>query len=267
MIIKASILRPGLLVSLKSTMRGGVHYTRTDLEADHTTEDGAQRARWETSREIPDPDEFNRATAARGKARSMVAAVCCPSSFGLLCPESAEADLGAAVEEARKVADEHNATASLTRVDVFVLVGRIAQNDAEAARAITDEVRGLLEQMRAGIKDANPEAIREAANKARALGAMLTEGVADKVSAAIAEARRAAREIVKRVEKDGQTAALVVAACSVQAIESARFAFLDLEAEEATSEAPGARAIDMEPEAPAPALRAAAAPAALALEF
>ncbi len=39
-------------------------------------------------------------------------------------------------DEARAVADAHNAAAALTRVDLYVIVGRIAQDDAEAARAI-----------------------------------------------------------------------------------------------------------------------------------
>ena len=264
--MKTSVLKPGFLVSLKTSLRGGVNYKRVDIEPDHTTEEGARVARWETARAIPDPAEFERATAARGKARSLVSAVCCASSFGLLCPSLKESELQDAIAAARAVADAHNAGAALTHVDVYVLVGRVASDDAEAARAIASEIRELLDAMREGIKAADPTAIREAATKAKNLGAMLTVDVAGQVSAAIVEARAAARAIVQRVEKAGETAAAVVAECSTARIESARFAFLDLDEGAAVqSEAPAARGIDFEP---APAAEAYAAPAsAPALEL
>ena len=246
--MKASVLRPGLLVSLKTSIRGGVNYHRTEIEPDHSTEDGARRARWDTVRDIPDAAEFERATQARGKARALVSSVCCASSFGMLCPSARAADLDEAVAEARKVAEEHNATARLTRLDVFVLVGRIAQDDAEAVRAVTSEVRELLDAMQEGIKAANPEAIREAANKARNLGSMLNEDVSGKVADAIAQARSAARELVKRVGKAGESAADVVKEINVEKISGARFAFLDLDQPgQVTTEAPAPRAVELPP--------------------
>jgi len=264
--MQTSVLKPGFLVSLKTSIRGGVQYQRVDLESDHTTEEGARLARWETTREIPDPEEFERATVARGKARSAVSGVCCASSFGLLCPLTKEAELQEAITAARLIAREHNATSQRSQVDVFVLVGRVAQDDAEAARAIGAEIRELLDAMRAGIAAADPEAIREAASKARQLGAMLSPDVAGKVSEAIAEARKAARDITSRVAKAGEQAAAVVAQCSVSRIDSARFAFLDLEEQQGAEVTPApARGIDLAP--PAESVRAAPVSAQPALEF
>jgi hypothetical protein len=257
--MNVSTIRPGLLVSMKTSLRGGVSYKRVDIEADHVTEDGGRSAEWQTKRMIEDAAEFEAATVARSKARSAVASVCCSSSFGLLCPAAREDELTAAVADARRVAALHNAGASRSFVDVFVMVGRLASDDVEAARAIASEVRELLDTMRAGIADADPEVIREAANKARALGGMLTPEAAGKVSAAIAQARSAARELVKRVEKAGESAAVVVAQLQVRAIDSARFAFLDTDGAGAVEpEAPTAPAVDL-PEDPAP-VRAAAVP-------
>lgn len=244
--MKTSVIKPGLLVSLKTALRGGVNYKRKDLEAEHVDELGARVARWETSREIPDPVEFERATAARSLARSKVAGVCCVSAFGLLCPSDKEAELAQAIIEAREVADAFNESAALSRVEVFVLVGRVAQDDAEAARAIGNEVRELVEAMQAGIRAADPVAIREAANKARAVGGMLSEDTGRKVEAAIEQARRVARELVKRVEKAGERAADVVASCNVQALEAARFAFLDTEAGEVEAMPQAGRTVELE---------------------
>ncbi len=140
---------------------------------------------------------------------------------------------------------------ALSAVTAFwqVLVGRIAQDDAEAARAIGNEIRELLDQMRDGIAAADPAVIREAATKAKNIAGMLSPDVGAKVSAAIKEARDTARAMVKRIEKAGERAADVVAQCSTARIEAARFAFLDLDdAVTVTPEAPAARGLDLQPD-------------------
>ena len=245
--MKASTLKPGLLVSLKSTVRGGVQYRKVDLEAAHVVSGGAQVSRWETTREIADPAEFELATKARNAARSVIVSACCSSSFGLLCPVGAEGRLEAALAQAQAIVESFNAQARCSRIDVYTLIGRVASDDLEAARAIGAEVRELLDGMQAGIKSADPGAIREAANKARSLSAMLSTASAIQVSAAIAEARRAAREIVARVSKAGEAAAQVVTELSTRKLEEARFAFLDLdEGERGEADAPAGRGIDLE---------------------
>ncbi len=44
--IQSTTLRPGLLVSFKTSIRGNVSYTKKTLESEHITDDGAQEARW-----------------------------------------------------------------------------------------------------------------------------------------------------------------------------------------------------------------------------
>jgi hypothetical protein len=261
-----SLIRPGLLVSLRSNLRGGVVYQRRTIQHD-TREGAAAIAEWETRREITDADEHARAVVARGAARTAITRVCCASTFGLLCPQSKEADLAAAIEEAQRIAAEFNATARCTRVDVFALVGRIASDDAEAARAIGSEVRELLDSMRAAVAAADVAAIRDAANKARAVSGMLSADVKGKVSAAIAEVRGIARDIVKRAEGVADAAAEIVRDVQMSKLDAARFAVLDLVSEEAPALAPSqvtAPAFDFDaaPDAPAPV--AAVAPS---LEF
>jgi hypothetical protein len=178
---------------------------------------------------ITDPVEWARAIKVRAEARSLVTRVCCPSEFGLLCPATSEPQLAEAVQAARALAEVHNAEAGVSRIEVYVMTGRVAQDDVEATRAISAEIRGMIEAMRDGIAAANPAAIREAANKARSLGAMLSEDAQAKVNGAIQQAREAARVIVKRVVNEGEVAAAVVTSIKLDAIEGARFAFLDLE--------------------------------------
>lgn len=223
-----TILKPGILVSLKTTVRGGITYERVGLAAEAGT-DGASVARWETTRIIDDPDEYSRANQVRTAASSVIRKVCTKTTFGLLCSEAMEAELTAAMAKARALCDEFNATATTTSVRVFTIKGRIASTDEEAARAIASEVTLLLEDMQRGIKEADPKKIREAANKARELGSLLGPEQSEKVAKAVETARSAARAIVRRVEKAGEDAKLVIQELTVAPIEVARFAFLDME--------------------------------------
>lgn len=268
--MQTSVIKPGLLVSLSIRVKGGVNYTRTELEAEHRTDDGEQRARWETEKVITDAAEYERAEAARSAAGSLIRSACCKSAFGLLCPSENADKLAEAISKARAIADAHNASAALTRLEVYALVGRVAQDDAEAARAIAGEVRGLLDMMAQAIKVGDVEAIREAANKARSIGGMLSEDVAARVDGAISEARRVAREIVRRVEKGAETAADVVKGIKLQAIDAARFAFLDVDAGQAQPIAPTGRDVEVpagDDTAPGDAQAAPLLAAQPALEF
>lgn len=244
------MLRPGLLVSLSARVSGGVAYDRKDLDAADAaaaSSDKAAVSRWETTKVIDDPAEYERAVEVRNKARRAIASVCCASDFGLLCPSTREFDLLRAIEESRRLANEHNAQARRSFVSVYAITGRIAADDAEAARAVASEVRGLVDEMNAGISAADPERIRKAANAAKNLGAMLTDDAGAKVTSAIESARTAAREIVKRVTKSGEEAKTVIAEMDRKALDEARAAFLDLDETKPVESAPVAAAsVDLE---------------------
>ena len=242
--MQTSTLRPGLLVSLKTSIRGNISYEHRDIEREHLTEDGIQLARWETERTISDPAEYEAATKVRSKVRSVISSVCANSAFGKLCPEKSADDLDAAIAEARRLADEFNATAKLTRVRVYVIAGRIAPDDAEAVRAIKSEVRDLLASMAAGVQNLDVKAVRDAADRARDIGRMLSPDAQARIQDAIDVARSAARHIVKA----GEQVALEIDQRTIRRITEARTAFLDLDpAAEIATPTPEARALDFEP--------------------
>jgi hypothetical protein len=269
--MNTSILRPGLLVSLKTSVRGGVRYEKVTLDAEHAVgeNEAARRARWETTRTITDAAEHKRAAQVRSKAGSLIWATCCPSAFGLLCPIGNEPKLREAIDAAQALADEHNKTASHTRVEVYVITGRVADNDEQAARAISSEVRSMLDAMEAGVRAASPVAIREAASKARALSGMLSPDVQGKVTAAIAEVRAIASEIVQRVGKDGEVAAKVVEGLKLAKLNDARFSALDFDGGEESGDAlampVAARALELAGDEPTDAPRASVAAPAIDL--
>lgn len=241
MTIQTSTLRPGLLVSLKTSVTGNVTYTKKIIAGAHRDEAGKEVARWETERTITDPVEHEAAKKARSKARSLINGICAHSAFGLLCPEQDAEMLEKAVLDARAVADEFNATAKLSRVGIYVLTGRIAPDDVEAVKAINSEVRELLGEMAEGIKNLDVKAVRDAADRAKSLGMMLNAESADRVQVAVETARKAARKIVAA----GEQAAAEIDLRAVRQITDARTMFLDLDdAREVLAPQARGRAID-----------------------
>lgn len=222
------VIKPGLLVALSTSIKGGVSYTRVDGQHE-VDQYGRDVSRWDTTKVVEDPAELKRAEAARSAARALIARECCATGFGaLLCPESAESALDAAIAAARQTCNEFNETAQTCRVSVRVLKGRIARTDEEAARSIAAEVEGILSDMQDGIRRVDSAAIRDAAKRATEMGAMLEEGTADRVAAAVEAARRAARSIVKKVEKGGLEASEIARELRTAnaVVDSARFAFV-----------------------------------------
>jgi len=231
--MRTQVIRPGILVALRTTVSGGVSYSRVDLEARQEGDRAVRR--WETTSTVEDPEEHERAAKARARARGEILKVVISSTaFGAyLCPLDRESELFAAITRARSITAEFNASAKYTQVTVNAIPARIAATDQEAAISIAGEIRDLLGAMDRGIAAMDPAAIREAASQASKLSAMLSDEQMAQVSDAIDQVRKAARTIVKRVEKGGEDAATVLQDIQRGAIEKARFALLDLDAPEA----------------------------------
>jgi hypothetical protein len=245
--MQTSTIRPGLIVSLKTSIEGNVNYERYDVEPDHLTEEGQKRAVWETKRTIVDPEEHDAAVIVRSKCRSLIVGVCSISTFGLLCPESRKEQLDLAIAEAQNWATVFNSQAKLTRIRVYVITGRVAQDDVEAVRAINSEVRDLMETMETGLQNLDVRVVRDAANKAKSIGQMLSDEASERIKVAV----DAARELARKIVKAGEAGAEAIDHAAIRKIAEARTAFLDMdslsEAEIATPEQ-SARAIDLEPE-------------------
>lgn len=240
--LNPTILRPGILVSLRTSIRGNVSYKTFDLGTELV--DGVEVTKWDTERTTRDKEEQERAVKARSKARSILSSVCVHSDFGLLCLQSRRAELDAAIAEARKVANEFNLSAQVSRLSVNIVTGEIAPNDQLAIRGIKTELRELIEDMQEGMKNLDVKKIREAADKARMVGQMLTPDAQAQVQEAIDLARKTAREI----KRAGESAAIEVDRAAIAKVAQARTAFLDLDdqGEIGTVESTG-RAVDFEP--------------------
>ena len=239
--LNLSTLRPGLLVSLKTSVRGNVSYQKVDLE--NETVAGTSITRWETTRKIADAAEQERAIKVRSKASNLVKGVCARTSFGLLCPEDDQWKLEDAIVAAQTLVREFNSTAVYNRIDVYTIVGRIIPNDGEAVRAINSEIRELIDGMERGISARDIAVIRGAAAAAKNVGKMLSPAAQARFQEAIDSARAIANTLKQRAVE----AVVEIDQQQLAALKRARTEFLDLEAA-GTVEAPIAqvRAIDLE---------------------
>jgi cob(I)alamin adenosyltransferase len=243
-----SVLRPGIMVSLKTQVTGGVtRSTPVDLPVDPSMvpTERARVIRRETTTVIENPEERERASKVRSEARAMIAKQCINTEFGLLCPEANVDALKAAINAARALTSAYNEQAETTEVYLYVITGHMASNDEENARAITEEVRSLIATMDASIDKLDPEAIRDAASRAKRISAMLSPEASETVGAAVAAARKAARDITRLQEK-GTTAAVILKDIQRGAIEQARITFLDFDTSPAAVTGDELPAVDLQ---------------------
>lgn len=227
--VKSSVIRPGLLVQLRTSIDGYIEYQRQDLTPDAPAPEDSEVTTWTTTKIVNAKDEYELAVKTRTQAQQAVRRCCFTTDFGLVCPPEAEGMLTEGIAAARRIVEAFNAKAQHGTISVNALCGRVASNDAEAARAITSQIAALCAQMDRGISALDPEAIRKAATRARELSSMLDDSVKGRVDEAVKQARDAARAITKRITKDGETAAVVLADIQRGLIDSARVAFLDFE--------------------------------------
>lgn len=241
--MRVSTIQPGVMVALTVRTKGNVQYAKVDLE-NGTTDAGEAKARWETTRVIADPEEFKKAQEARSKARTIISAVCARTSFGLIALESKKDKLDEAIRAARAGIDEFNADARMTNLSLSVMLGRIAADDKEAVAAMNAEMRDIIDQMEVAVKNIDAEAIRKAAIAARSAAKVLSPEAAAQVSGAIA----ASRDFATRIKAAANVASIAVDTVAVQALSTARTAFLDLTTETETvlaeSVKPRARVLD-----------------------
>lgn len=192
-----NVIRPGFLVSLKTTLIGNISYHKVVLEREHIDADGAEKAKWQTERVIGDRREHDAGRKAQADARAKITSVCTNTAFGLLCPEDQADVLQNAIREAKEVAAQFNRTARLSRVNVYAIVGKIAPDRFDVVEAMASEALTLLDQMTAGIRNREPAEIRTAANELRKLGDMFSENGRAQLKTAIDAGRGAARKIGK----------------------------------------------------------------------
>jgi hypothetical protein len=221
--MRVSTIMPGIMVALTIRTRGNVNYSKVDLE-NNRTEAGEARARWETTRTIADPAEFEKAQKTRSAARALISAKCSRTTFGLIALKSREAELEETVGAALALIRDFNEEARMTRLELSVMYGQIAADDEKAIKAMNSEMRDIIDDMEAAVRNIDAEAIRKAAIAAKSAAKMLNPEVAARVQSAIA----VGREFATRISAAANVAAVTVDTIALEALSTARASFLDL---------------------------------------
>lgn len=218
-------LQPGLLVNMNTSVKGNVTYQVNDRDVRYV--DRSEVTDIHTRKTVADIDEQERAIKERTKIRGLILSVCAKSEFALLCPNAREAELRDAIAEGRTLAEKFNRSSRTTHIEFRVICGRIAQDDVETVRAITSEVRSLMEDMQRGVKALDVKTIRAAANQATEIGKMLSPEAKARTAIAI----KAARETARKIAKAGNEAGQEVDRVALRKISRARTSFLDINTE------------------------------------
>lgn len=239
--IEFRTLQPGLLVSMKTEVHGNVTYQVNDRES--TVIDRSEITDIHTRKTVADIEEQERAIKQRTKIRGLILSICTKSESGLLCPNKREAELREAVVEARELADKFNANAQTTHIEFRVICGRIAQDDVETVRAITSEIRSLMEDMQRGVKALDTKVIRAAAAQAMEVGKILSPEAKGRLEIAV----KAARATATKIAKAGEVAGKEIDRGALRKIGKARTSFLDINTEVAELSEPkmDGRGIDL----------------------
>lgn len=216
-------LRPGVIVVLKTSLKGNTTYQKEDLA--HTAEDNEEQKEWKTIRHTANVDEHDRASKTRTKASNLIRNACVKSEFGLICLEENEEKLRQGIAEARKLVDEFNDTSELTLLVLNVICGRVAQDDVEATKAISGEIKGLLTIMDSSLKKLDIDEVRAAAAKAKQVSQMLSPDAQRQVDEAVV----AVRAMCTRIVKAGEEIKPDIDDMVIEKLSSARTSMLNLE--------------------------------------
>lgn len=256
--IKAQLLVSGMLVLVKSSVRGNTTYYKQQLEYAALGSAGEERSKWETTKVVFDPAEQDEANKVRDKARSLIASVCAKSDHGLICPQDNLDELADRIDEAEQIVADFNSSAALTHVGLHIICGELPRDDVRAVEAIGQEIRDLLQDVQVALAEMDVKKVRALCDKAVNVGKILTPEAYERAKYAIDLARNAATEI----KKAGEAAAITIDQATIRNIEAARTSFLDLDSPfEMAIELPkpAARAVDFEAPKVAPLESLAAA--------
>lgn len=189
-------LRPGLLVSLNTSMHGNVRYSLSDIEYER---DGKREKRKGISeREIADTAEHEKGKQVRSAATYTVKKLCTATLHGLMCPVEDRAKLEAAIKDAENLVATFNDEAKVTTIGFHVAIGTMEPGDLRMLRSVQREIASLVRAMDDGIRAKDADAIRDAAVKAKAIAAMLeTSDSKTELIKSVSRAREAATSIAK----------------------------------------------------------------------
>lgn len=187
------IIRPGVLVTLRSSVQGGVYYDREEMAVDQDAggaESGGSTRVWKTTQRVPDPEEYARAKRVRGRAVSAIWNRSVKTVYGLICTDDDKPALDEAIKKAMDEVQAFNAGAKHTKVTLNVLRPRLVLG--ETSEAIAAETSEAVDALDASVESGDVQAIRKAANEAAEISRLLDGGLRERIVQKVKAAREAA---------------------------------------------------------------------------
>lgn len=239
-------VRPGLLVSMRTSIKGGVSYRREDL-VDEIEGEGT-RTEWKTEKKVENADEYTRARRLRARVVTLIGGACVKTAFTYICPLENEALLDERIAEAQAACDAFNEEAVHSQVTFDLMRGRYMEDTKETVQAVRREIHELLEELNSALKAGEVQSIRDVAARATQMGRLLEEGTEARsaLERAVKESRRVAGQLVKRIKEGADAVAEVLAGANVSLIATARHTFDEDETGEIVDDAPGMPAVALE---------------------
>ena len=248
-------VRPGIFPNIRTSVVDK-HYGATDKDhqvlVDRIRADGYSEKKTQNTTVRVDPEEWDRASKVRLKARSLVVSVCAKTPWGLIADLDREDDLAGAFLAARAQVDEFNEGSSHYEVKASWFPGVTSGTDASEAANVRVEVIDMVNRLDAALKSADVRNIRKiCGDELRQVNMLLDPDIEQHkaVKALIRRAQETARALVKAGEDNADAIVEVLRDADMSPVAAARAQF-------ATSPVPVPTEV---PENPVPAARAALA--------
>ena len=199
-------LKPSILILHDVSLTGNVSYKTTSREEE--TNGKNELVKWETTREIQDKPEHDRARALRARIKTALktATKGAISDIGLFAPDIPQTfeAITEAEKEIIQQVDEFNSGAYYSRIYSQIITFQITSDNAQALQAISQMITNGLTDLKAAVKAANPDAIRDVLKEMKGLDALLPDAKSEELKKLMDAMKKKARDITKEIKKAGR---------------------------------------------------------------
>lgn len=224
-------VRPGIFPNIRTSVIDK-YYGATDKDhqvlVDRIRADGCSERKTQNTTVRVDPEEWDLATKARSKARSLVVSVCAKTPWGLIADLDREDELAGAFLMARAQVDDFNAESTHYEVKASWFPGITTGTDASEAANVRVEVIDMVNRLDAALKSADVRNIRKiCGDELRQVNMLLDPDIEQHkaVKALIRRAQETARALVKAGEDNADAVVEVLRDADMSPVAAARAQF------------------------------------------
>ncbi len=190
-------IRPCILVTDKLTVERGCTYHRYDLEV-KTDATGSEDATWQTDRHYKNREEAKEADRVYAKARHKIRSACVATEIGFVCSADNEKTLEKAINDARELVDNANASFGHCHIKFKVLRTRIEANNEDGVQVLKETLESSVATIRESLKGFDVQKARDTINGTKGIVAVLADPESRR---ALKESRAEARQLATEINR------------------------------------------------------------------